>query len=44
VSGQRCQGKGVRAKVQVLGMAKKEPTYDEAQIAEKLRELPGWYL
>ena len=25
-------------------MAKKEPTYDEAQIAEKLKELPGWYL
>jgi 4a-hydroxytetrahydrobiopterin dehydratase len=25
-------------------MAKKEPTYDEAQITEKLRELPGWYL
>ena len=24
-------------------MAKKEPTYDEAQIAERLRELPGWY-
>ena len=24
-------------------MAKKEPTYDEAQIAEKLKELPGWY-
>ena len=21
----------------------KEPTYDEAQIAEKLRDLPGWY-
>lgn len=21
----------------------KEPTYDEAQIAERLRELPGWY-
>src|SRR4029434_9494545 len=25
-------------------MAKKETTYDEAQIAERLRELPGWYL
>ena len=25
-------------------MAKKEPTYDEAQITEKLKELPGWYL
>ena len=25
-------------------MATKEPTYDEAQIQEKLRELPGWYL
>jgi 4a-hydroxytetrahydrobiopterin dehydratase len=25
-------------------MAKKEPTYDEGQIAEKLKELPGWYL
>ena len=24
-------------------MAKKEATYDEAQIAERLRELPGWY-
>ena len=24
-------------------MAKKETTYDEAQIAERLRELPGWY-
>ena len=22
---------------------KKEPTYDEAQIAEKLKALPGWY-
>lgn len=21
----------------------KEPTYDEAQIADKLQELPGWY-
>ena len=24
-------------------MAKKEPTYDEPQIGERLRELPGWY-
>jgi 4a-hydroxytetrahydrobiopterin dehydratase len=24
-------------------MATKEPTYDEAQIAEKLKDLPGWY-
>src|SRR5437867_13412644 len=24
-------------------MAGKEPTYSEAQIAERLRELPGWY-
>ena len=24
-------------------MARKEQTYDEAQIAERLRELPGWY-
>jgi len=24
-------------------MATKEPTYDEAEIAEKLRDLPGWY-
>ena len=24
-------------------MANKEPTYDEAQIAEKLTALPGWY-
>ena len=24
-------------------MATKETTYDEAQIAEKLRDLPGWY-
>jgi 4a-hydroxytetrahydrobiopterin dehydratase len=24
-------------------MAKKEPTYDEAQIAQRLSELPGWY-
>lgn len=24
-------------------MSAKEPTYDEAQIAERLRELPGWY-
>ena len=24
-------------------MSKEEPTYDEAQIAERLRELPGWY-
>jgi 4a-hydroxytetrahydrobiopterin dehydratase len=24
-------------------MAKKEETLDEAQIAERLRELPGWY-
>jgi 4a-hydroxytetrahydrobiopterin dehydratase len=24
-------------------MAKKEPTYDEAQIAERLSALPGWY-
>lgn len=23
---------------------KREPTYDDAQIAEKLRDLPGWYL
>jgi len=25
-------------------MPTKEPTYDDAQIAERLRELPGWYL
>jgi len=25
-------------------MAEKEKTYDEAQIAERLRELPGWFL
>ena len=25
-------------------MVRKEPTYDEAQIAEQLRDLPGWYL
>ena len=25
-------------------MPKKETTYDEAQIAERLRDLPGWYL
>jgi 4a-hydroxytetrahydrobiopterin dehydratase len=25
-------------------MARKETTYDEAQIGERLRELPGWYL
>jgi 4a-hydroxytetrahydrobiopterin dehydratase len=24
-------------------MSKQETTFDEAQIAEKLRELPGWY-
>jgi 4a-hydroxytetrahydrobiopterin dehydratase len=24
-------------------MAQKEATYDETQIAERLRELPGWY-
>jgi 4a-hydroxytetrahydrobiopterin dehydratase len=24
-------------------MAQKETTYDESQIAERLRELPGWY-
>src|SRR5436309_1212030 len=24
-------------------MSKQEPTYDETQIAERLRELPGWY-
>ena len=24
--------------------ATKEPTYNEAQIAERLKELPGWYL
>jgi 4a-hydroxytetrahydrobiopterin dehydratase len=24
-------------------MAQKEPTYDEAQIAERLSALPGWY-
>jgi 4a-hydroxytetrahydrobiopterin dehydratase len=24
-------------------MSKKEPTYDEAGIAERLHELPGWY-
>ena len=24
-------------------MAEKEPTYDEAQIAERLRDLPGWF-
>ena len=24
-------------------MAGKEPTYDEAQIAERLKALPGWY-
>ena len=25
-------------------MAEKEPKFDDAQIAEKLRELPGWFL
>jgi len=25
-------------------MSDAEPTYDAAQIAERLRELPGWYL
>jgi 4a-hydroxytetrahydrobiopterin dehydratase len=24
-------------------MSEKEPTYDESQIAERLRDLPGWY-
>ncbi len=24
-------------------MAKKEPTYEESQIAGRLRDLPGWY-
>jgi len=24
-------------------MVKKDPTYDEGQIAEKLKELPGWW-
>ncbi|MFL5577754.1 MAG: 4a-hydroxytetrahydrobiopterin dehydratase [Gemmatimonadaceae bacterium] len=24
-------------------MSKREPTYDDAQIAERLRELPGWF-
>ena len=24
-------------------MSEKEPTYTEAQIAERLRDLPGWY-
>ena len=24
-------------------MSQKEPTYDEAQIAERLKALPGWY-
>jgi len=24
-------------------MAQKEPTYDEAQIEQKLKELPGWW-
>jgi hypothetical protein len=24
-------------------MAKKETTYDEAQINDRLKELPGWY-
>jgi 4a-hydroxytetrahydrobiopterin dehydratase len=24
-------------------MPDKEPTYDDAQIAERLRDLPGWY-
>ena len=24
-------------------MSKKEPTYDDAQIAERLQALPGWY-
>ncbi|HEU4642295.1 MAG TPA: 4a-hydroxytetrahydrobiopterin dehydratase [Gemmatimonadaceae bacterium] len=24
-------------------MSVKEPTYDDARIAEKLKELPGWY-
>jgi 4a-hydroxytetrahydrobiopterin dehydratase len=24
-------------------MAKSEPTYDQSQIAERLRALPGWY-
>lgn len=26
-----------------MSMSNKEPTYDEAQITERLRELPGWY-
>jgi 4a-hydroxytetrahydrobiopterin dehydratase len=26
-----------------VSMSKKEPTHDEAGIAERLRELPGWY-
>ena len=25
-------------------MSEKEPTYDESQIAQHLKELPGWYL
>ena len=24
-------------------MTKKEPTYDDSQIAQRLRDLPGWY-
>ena len=24
-------------------MTEKEPTYDDSQIAERLKELPGWY-
>src|SRR4030095_2975178 len=30
--------------VRSTDMPKKETTYDEAQIAERLRDLPGWYL
>lgn len=27
----------------MVHVSTKEPTYDEAQIAERLRDLPGWY-
>lgn len=31
-------------KVEAKPERRKEPTYDDAQVAEKLQELPGWYL
>jgi 4a-hydroxytetrahydrobiopterin dehydratase len=38
-----CKNQDLTLSISEDPMSEKEPTYDDAQIAEHLRNLPGWY-